>query len=173
MKSKMLKQYPPRQLSPIPEDVLTNRAFIASVRLLSYRPRTEFEIRKRLSKKFPSHISEKVICRLVEQELIDDYSFALFWLRNCETTRPRGTILVRQELIHMGVEKSIVDQVLACTNEEASALHAATAALRKLGHVEGAKGFARLMGYLNRRGFGYSISRDAIRNVLSDLSYSA
>ena len=64
----------------------------AALRLLSYRPRSETEIRQRLSRKFPHHLVDGAIDHLKNQGLINDSAFSSFWLQSRERNRPRGGI---------------------------------------------------------------------------------
>ena len=47
----------------------------AALRLLSYRPRSEAELRGRLSRRFPSHTVDGVLRSLKRQSLVDDQAF--------------------------------------------------------------------------------------------------
>ncbi|GAG13616.1 unnamed protein product, partial [marine sediment metagenome] len=50
---------------------------------LSYRPRSEAEIRQWLHRRsFANEVAEKAIAKLREQNLSDDFTFAQFWTDN-------------------------------------------------------------------------------------------
>jgi len=56
------------------------RCFNAALHYLSYRPRSEPELRERLKRRgFNGESVETVIARLKEQKLVDDIAFAEFW----------------------------------------------------------------------------------------------
>ena len=70
---------------------LFQRCLNAAFRYLSYRPRSEAELRERLKRRgFEADSMEAVLTRLREQGLVDDLAFAQFWKDNRETFRPRS-----------------------------------------------------------------------------------
>jgi len=63
---------------------------------LSYRPRSEFELRERLSRRgFDDGSVEAVLVRLKEAALVDDAEFARFWQDNRQAFSPRSGSLTR------------------------------------------------------------------------------
>ena len=57
-----------------------NKSFKAANRFISYRPRSELEIREKLLTKFPSSLVQKTIDLLKSQNKINDSLFAKFWV---------------------------------------------------------------------------------------------
>lgn len=87
---------------------------------LSFRPRTEKEIKDYLRRKLPPDFAQKfiaqVIIRLKEEKLIDDLEFANWWLDQRQTHRPKGKLVLGRELKQKGICREIIDQVLAKIN---------------------------------------------------------
>ena len=54
------------------DDEPFQRARSAAIRLLSYRPRSETEIRVRLRRRFPPQVVDGVVEALLDQGLLDD-----------------------------------------------------------------------------------------------------
>mgnify|MGYP003681940546 CR=1 FL=1 len=68
----------------------------AAIRYLSYRPRSESEMKDRLERRgFERETIEAVISTLKERGLLDDRSFARFWREDRERFSPRGMLLLK------------------------------------------------------------------------------
>jgi len=133
------------------------RCLNAALRLLSYRPRSEAEIRTRLSRRFDSETIEGVILQLRAGQKIDDIAFATFWREERESFSPRGKRLIRVELRHKGIDPEVIDEVLDGIDDEESAYRAA----QKRGRIlvkEDYQTFRQKLGaFLRRRGFSYEV----------------
>ena len=144
----------------------TKRCYNAAVQFLSYRPRSEPEIRQRLQKRgFNTDSIEAAIGRLKKQGLVDDRSFAQFWKENRESFSPRSQWLIRLELGRKGVADDIIDQVVATIDDEDSANRAA---LKKVHQLSGSeyRDFRRRLGeYLKRRGFSYGVIESTVTRI--------
>ena len=141
----------------------------AALRLLSYRPRSETEIRQRLSRKFPHHLVDGAIDHLKNQGLINDSAFSSFWLQSRERNRPRGASTIRWELLRMGVATETVEAALEGFDEEQAALRAGNKVAKRFTHG-GPKDFRRkLTAHLRRRGFGSGIVRNTVEHLWEEL----
>ena len=79
------------------------RCLNAAAHYLSYRPRSESEIKERLHRRgFNGDSVEAVIAKLKEQGLVDDVAFAQFWKDNRESFSPRSQRLTKLELRRKG-----------------------------------------------------------------------
>jgi regulatory protein len=145
---------------------LFQRCLNAAFRLLSFRPRSESELRERLQRRgFDGENVAAVLTKLKEQGLVDDLAFAQFWKDNRESFRPRSQWLTRLELRQKGVAEEIINRVAAQVDDEASAYRAAVAKARRLSTAD-YDGFRRRLGqYLKRRGFGYGLIKPTVERV--------
>jgi len=145
---------------------LFQRCLGAAFHFLSYRPRSEAELRGRLKRRgFDGDNVAAVLARLKEQGLVDDLAFAQFWKDNRESFRPRSQWLTRLELRQKGVAEDIIDRVAAQVDDEDSAYRAAIAKARRLPTAD-YDGFRRRLGqYLKRRGFGYGLIKPTVERV--------
>lgn len=135
---------------------MSRRCLDAAVRLLSYRPRSEAEIRARLRPRFERETIERVISQLRARQLIDDAAFAQFWRENRESFRPCSRRFLWMELKRKGVASEVIDEVLEGINEEESAYRAAQRRARTL--ERDYETFRRKLGaFLGRRGFSYEV----------------
>jgi regulatory protein len=145
---------------------LFQRCLNAAFHFLSYRPRSEAELRQRLGKRgFDGDNVAAVLARLKEQGLVDDLAFAQFWKDNRESFRPRSQWLTRLELRQKGVSEDIINRVAAEVDDEDSAYRAALSKARRLPTAD-YDGFRRRLGqYLKRRGFGYGLIKPTVERV--------
>ncbi len=135
-----------------------HRCFNAAAHYLSYRPRSESELRARLQRRgFDGNNIEAVIAKLKEQGLVDDAAFAQFWKDNRESFSPRSQWLTKLELRRKGVAGDIIDQVAATVDDNSSAYRVAQSKACSLSMSDYQSFRRRLIGYLKRRGFGYEV----------------
>ena len=100
------------QIKGLAEDISLARCLNTAYRFLSYRPRSEAEMKDRLHRRgFEDSKIEIVINKLKEQKLLDDTAFAQFWKENRDTFRPRSQRLTRLELKKKGVADEIIKEV--------------------------------------------------------------
>lgn len=138
----------------------------AAARYLSYRPRSEYEMRRQLTKHhFNDDCIEAVILKLKEQGLVDNNAFARFWRDNRQSFSPRGQYLIRLELKQKGVPGEIIEQVVSTIDDDDSAYRAAKSRAHSL-KVSDYQDFRHRLGaYLKRRGFGYGVINRTIERL--------
>ena len=130
----------------------------ATYRYLSYRPRSEGEIRQWLRKRgFANEVAEKVIARLREQNLSDDFTFAQFWKDNRLSFRPKSKRLLKRELRDKKVAAEIIEEVTKDIDDEEIAYKLGSSRLPALAHLDYRDFYRRLSGYLGYRGFSYEV----------------
>lgn len=132
-------------------------AYQAALHFLSYRPRSQAEIRQRLRRHFPPATIEAVLERLEAQGLADDAAFAQFWQENRQRFRPRGKGLLRAELRQKGVADQTIAQTLEAVDEEAAAQASAEKQLPRLDGLDRTQFRRRLSSHLRRRGFSWEV----------------
>ncbi len=141
-----------------------------ALRFLSYRPRSEAEVRRRLIKDFPTSRVEETIVRLKDKGLLDDAAFARFWRDNRERHRPRSKAIIRQELFQKGINRNVADEALEGLDEEASAIRAGRKLLRRLRGVGSESFRSKMVSHLGRRGFSYGVAGRATEALWQELS---
>ena len=125
---------------------------------LSYRPRSEAEIRQWLHKRgFANEVTEKAIDRLREQNLSDDFKFAQFWAENRLSFRPKSKRLIAKELRDKKVAAEIIEQVTEDIDDEKIAYKLGSSRMPALAHLDYSDFYRRLSSYLTYRGFGYEV----------------
>jgi regulatory protein len=143
----------------------------AALNLLSYRPRTAAELRRRLARKeYPPELVEECVAELLEEGLVDDGAFAQSFVRDRVRFKPRGSRRLAQELQAKGVDPEVAREAIGevMELEETSELELAREAMRKWSRRPGEdprRAKQRLYGFLARRGFG----GDTLRQILDEV----
>ena len=145
------------QITRMQEQDATEVALDNAVKFISYRSRTESEIRRKLSEKgFSEQDIDKVLERLRSNGLVADEQFARSWVENRSVAHPRSRRLMAMELRQKGVTDSDIDKALEGTEDDDElAYQAATQYAHRLAKLDWVKFRERLSGYLMRRGFAY------------------
>lgn len=147
---------------------LFEKYYTYSLKFLSYRPRSEKELRDSLlRKKSPPEISEKIISLLKEQQFLNDEEFAKWWIEQRTSFKPRSKRVLQVELRQKGIADDIIIKYL---NEEeetkVSDLEQALRLLRKKApryqHLERDALYSKLGGALARKGFSWDVIKQAI-----------
>lgn len=140
------------------------RCLKAAVHYLSYRLRSESELRERLHQRgFDTETREAVIAQLKEQGLVDDMAFAQFWRDNRESFNPRSQWLTRLELRQKGVAQDIIGKIVI--DDEDSAYRAALNKAHRLSRSDYQSFRQRLGTYLRRHGFGYEVINHTVERL--------
>lgn len=142
----------------MPESDCLQDSLNAAYRYLSYRPRSEAEIRHWLRRRgFTDDVVEKALTRLREQNLSDDLAFAQYWKDNRVSFRPKSKRLIEQELRQKRVATEIVEQVTSDIDDEATAYRLGSDRMSALAHLDYPDFYRRLSSYLAYRGFSYEV----------------
>ena len=130
----------------------------AAYRYLSYRQRSEGEIRQWLHRRgFAKKVIEKAIVRLREQNLSDDFTFAQFWTENRLSFRPKSKRLIKKELRDKKVAAEIAEQVTKDIDDEEIAYKLGSNRMPALARLDYPDFYRRLSSYLAYRGFSYEV----------------
>jgi regulatory protein len=94
----------------------------AAARLLEARPRSEAEVRRRLTRAgYRADLVDTAVTRLMELGYLDDAEFARAWVASRDRARPRGEHALRRELTLKGVDRTAVDAALDDRRDAAGA----------------------------------------------------
>ncbi len=137
-----------------------NYAFL----LLSYRARTEKELKGRLEKKgYSTDVINRVLDRLRELGLVDDEKIARDYVQNRIAIGHKGRWRVKQELLKRGVSRQQVEQAVKQSPDETEAARMVLEHfLPRYARLDEKTRLRRLYGLLARRGF----SPETIERVL-------
>ena len=141
-------------------------------RYLSIRNRSEKEVRDYLAKK---QASEEIIAHIIQllkkQKFLDDVAFARSWILSRSRLKPKGTHVLKMELVQKGIAKETITTVLEeVAGEVPDQLTQAKKIIEK--RMERLKGasrqeiFTRVGGFLTRRGFDWETTKKAIESSI-------
>jgi regulatory protein len=150
------------------------RAMEAALVYFTQRPRSERELRDFLGRReTPPEVTESVVSRLGELDLVDDAAFARYWVENRQQHRPRGARLLKLELRRKGIADEIAAEAVQASAEQEEPVTAAYRAgqrkARALSKLEPREFQNRLGQYLQRRGFDYEAVRTAVRQLAAEV----
>jgi len=133
----------------------------------SLRPRSEKEFEYWLKKhKVHKSMHEDLFNRLKRLDFLNDKKFAIWWIEQRQTFRPKSIRVLRLELNQKGIDKDLVNEILK--EEEVDEKKAANKLLYKKRNVwKGLEGYVKrvkMSNYLARNGYSW----DTIREVVNE-----
>ncbi len=151
-----------------------NKAF----HFLSFRPRSEKEVRDSLlKKKAPPEIIERVIASLKEHKFLNDEDFARWFIDNRLRFNPKGLRVIKMELKQKGIDREIIDTAVDNLSKDVggdapnSDLESAKRLVeKKMPRYKGMERqviYQKLGAFLARRGFNWDIIKASIDSELS------
>lgn len=164
----------PEEIEELIKKTELNKLLERAYKFLSYRPRSEKEVRDYLfQKKATPAAATLVIKKLKVENLINDQDFVKWWIGQRARFRPKGRRLVKGELLKKGVEAQLVDRILAQEYKESLELDLALSAAKKKYPLYKNLAWPKLrqkMGeFLLRRGFDW----ETVREVLGRLKFES
>ena len=164
----------PHDVEQLEREDAAEVAYERALNFLSYRPRSEWEVRDRLKKNargdFPPEILDQVVTRLENAGLLDDGEFAHYWVSNRDQFKPRSKFALRHELRGKRVSDADIESALVDYDEDDAALRAARKRASRLAGLDRQTFNKRLGDFLARRGFNYDVSREVIEQVWESIS---
>jgi regulatory protein len=145
------------------------RAYQQAMLFLSYRARSEAEIRQNLRKhEIPEPVIEQTLERLRQDGLANDNQFARAWVENRSAFRPRSRRLMAMELRQKGLSDEAVSSAVADVNDEALAYEAAQKKVARYKGLEWNEFRKKLSDFLARRGFSYSVVAPVVTRLWNE-----
>jgi len=144
-----------------------NNARKKSYRLLTLRPQSEQEMRRKLNNSgFGQSVTEEVIFELKGKKLIDDEHYARNLVRRRLTSKPVGKEFLRAELRYKGVNREIIEEALLEYDDDKEFEMALSVAKKKIKHQnKGSVNWNKTASFLMRRGFSFDIV-NRVYNIL-------
>jgi regulatory protein len=145
------------------------KAYQQAMLFLSYRARSEAEVRKNLEKhEIPPAVIDQLIERLREEHLLNDEQFAQDWVANRSEFRPRSRRALTVELRRKGLTEADIRSATEAVNEESLAYAAAQKRVRRLEGLEWIEFRKKLSEFLARRGFGYEVIAPTVKRLWAE-----
>jgi regulatory protein len=147
------------------------QAYERALRFLGPRPRSEAEVRRRLSEKgVEVTVVDAILQRLRRAGLVNDREFAAYWVENRLNFRPRSQRALRVELRQKGVSNEVLQDVLAGTDDAQAAYDLASRRAARLRGMERQEFRRKLGGFLARRGFDYETIEPVLERVWHEVA---
>lgn len=145
-------------------------AYEQALLYLSFRPRSEAEIRRNLEKHQHAEATiERILARLRSEGYADDASFARAWVDNRAVFRPRGRQALSAELRLKGLDDNQIRDAVTQVDEAALAQAAARTRSRRLARLDWPEFRSKLTSYLRRRGFPFDIISRVVRDTWDEV----
>ena len=143
------------------------------LRLISLRPRTEYELKSRMEEKgYADEVITGIVGVLKEEGLVNDLKFAGDWIDSRLRTNPRGVKGLKDELTKKGVSKEVIEEAMSQREEGLDERAIALELLKDM--LQGESGQpdnkmkARLYSFLLRRGFDAEVAEEAVNEALGE-----
>lgn len=144
------------------------KAINSALNFLSYRQRSEKEIRVKLKEKeYEQNYIERAISFCKEQNYIDDEAFAISFIKDKQNLNNLGQYRIKRELLLKGIDEDIIERVLVEDDDEEyeRALEIARKKYSSYKDDDRNKIYRKLSGFLQRKGYSF----DVVRNILKEL----
>ena len=145
------------------------KLYNSSLRFLSYRPRSEKEIRDRLKLKNKKSnlkdlklIIDRVIERLKKHKFINDEEFAKWWIESRLRFKPRSLRLIKLELKQKGISEETIDNLQLTINDLESAKKLVEKRIVRLKGLDKQKIYEKLGRFLASKGFNWDTIKKSI-----------
>ncbi|HUD81345.1 MAG TPA: RecX family transcriptional regulator [Patescibacteria group bacterium] len=146
-----------------------DKAYINTLRYVSLRPRSEWEVKTYLDrKKFKQETVELILNKLSNLGLINDPAFAKSWIENRQLLKPRSSRLLKQELRKKNIAKEVIDSALSAQpiDETANIIRIVENKRKQPKYRDDQK----IIQYLARQGFNYGDIKTALSSLNSSRS---
>jgi regulatory protein len=145
------------------------RAYQQALLFLSYRARSESEIRQNLRKhEIPEPVIEQTLGRLRQDGLANDHQFASSWVENRAEFRPRSRRLMAMELRRKGLAEEAISSATRDVDDEALAYEAARKRAPRFKNLEWNEFRKKLSDFLGRRGFSYGVIAPVVTKIWNE-----
>jgi len=162
------------QVDDLVQEAGATEALDRTLHYLSYRPRTNREVRTYLRRHGLEAFAEPAISRCEELGYLDDEAYAVSFVRDRIRLRPRGMPRLVSELLSRGVDREIAERAIGVAladedvTEEELLRRVALRRLSSLRDVEPEVARRRLASFLDRRGFRTGAIRALVRELLPE-----
>ncbi len=139
-----------------------------ALHFLSFRPRSEKELRDYLKKKNADDlIIRKIINSLIENKFLDDKEFAKWFIEQRTTFKPKAVRIIKSELKRKGITEEIIDDSeLPAVNDLENAMVLARKRIGRYKNEDAKKKYEKMVRFLSSRGFDWDTIKEVIDRIL-------
>lgn len=157
------------KISELKEEDELSRAYNVSIRHLGPRARSIAEMKAHLSgKDFSSQTVSTIVDRLIREKYLNDTEFARQWIESRSRFNPKGTWVLKQELLQKGISDDIIEASLLEHDDTEAAWRSVR---KKLDHWKTLDRNAfkkKIYTFLSNRGFSYETTLDIVSRIEND-----
>lgn len=158
-----------RKIGQLQAEDARERAVQQALLFLSYRARSESEIRRNLRKhEIPEDVIEETLERLRRDGLANDGQFAQAWVENRTAFRPRSRRMLALELRQKGLDDELAKSALEGVDDEVLAYEAASKRAGRFKGLDWNEFRKKLSDFLARRGFPYPVIASVVTRVWNE-----
>lgn len=144
-----------------------------TLRFLSYRSRSEKEVRDKLLKiKASEDLISKIIKKLKDYKFLDDLEFAKMFTRERSLLKHKPARVIKFELKQKGIARELIEKVLTDSKEDEKDLKKAKEIIQKkivrYKDLDSFKIKEKLSRFLVSKGFDYDTIKKAIDEILKE-----
>jgi regulatory protein len=143
-----------------------------SLHFLSFRPRSEKEVRdhlklktKNLKHKLDDKTVDLIIDKLKEHKFLDDEEFAKWWIEQRTKYRPRALRVIKMELKQKGIPDELIQDSGSKIHDEEMASKLAEKRISKYKNLTKQETYQKLGRYLMSKGFDWDTVKRVIDGV--------
>lgn len=142
-----------------------SKCLTRAYRFLSFRPRSEKEMREKLLEKYDEETVKKSIKKLKNLNYVNDEEFARMWINSRRSGRSKKAL--EFELKKKGVDAELINKSLSNLNkdDEVDAALKLVQSRRKYQGLSGNEAYQKIGGFLSRRGYSYEIIKEVIKKI--------
>lgn len=136
------------------------------LRFATLRPRSEKEVKSYLKRKeVHESLYEELFNRLNRLELLDDKKFAIWWVDQRQSFKPKSKRILNNELRIKGIDRNIIEETLNKTeiNEEKIATHELDKKAYKWEKLPKNEAERKMSDYLLRKGFSWDLVEKIVK----------
>ncbi|MGA2968157.1 MAG: regulatory protein RecX [Candidatus Levyibacteriota bacterium] len=147
------------------------KLYKAAVRFLSFRPRSEKELRDYLAKKkCGSLTSERIIQSLTRDKFLNDQEFVRWWVEQRTLLKPKAWRVIKFELKQKGISDELIQNQESSIKyqDEDSALRLAEKKLKTIHDQSNKFKVKEKLGrYLASKGFDWDTVKEVVDQILA------
>ncbi|MDP5273515.1 RecX family transcriptional regulator [Chengkuizengella axinellae] len=161
------------KMKKIIEDEETQIAYRHAIRMISRKPKSRYELKKKLIEKgYEESLIHSALDQLEKEKYIDDYSYAVTLANYRIKYQRKGLKWIEQELSQKGIEKMTIAKVTEEVDKESEYKAAYHLAQKRWERHDGdtIQKKSKISSFLMRRGFEYSLIRKVLQQIEEDES---
>jgi len=159
------------QLIQICNDDIQADIIALCIDLISRRPRSVYEIRTYLKKKYKDNIDSDLITTLItyltDKGYLNDDAFCKWWIENRISFRPKSSMELTKELSEHGIESDVIKYSLAKYYDQNTERELLKSLLNKKFNLDSIgdlplKEKQRIISYFLRKGYNYELIKEEL-----------